>query len=183
MSGPLGTVLGGVQKNSDVIPLKSASSRLGYLYPHLIHSSFGTPKFTSQMASIGSAVFARLTAITDRQTKRQADWFYGPIAPPGPNAPSSECLPNVVPNSEFQTCPDPEFPNALHSEFMNTPNVEFLNVPLCSAPMSYLASSSWGRPLCYGHAAACCCLQRARGACGGCIALDGGVSSVLSLWR
>jgi len=67
--------------------------------------------------------------------------FYGPIAPTGPNAPSSECLPNVVPNSEFRTCPDPEFPNALHSEFMNTPNVEFLNVPLCSAPMSYLAAN------------------------------------------
>ena len=31
------------------------------------------------------------------------------------------------------------------------------------------------RPLCYGHAAACWCLQRARGACSGCIALDGGV--------
>jgi len=28
---------------------------------------------------------------------------------------------------------------------MNTPNVDFLNVPLCSAPMSYLAGSKWGR--------------------------------------
>jgi len=54
------------------------------------------------------------------------DGFYGPIAPPGPNALSSECWPNVVPNCEFRTCPDPEFLNALHSEFMNTPNVEFL---------------------------------------------------------
>jgi len=89
--------------------------------------------------------------------------FYGPITPPGPNGPSAECLPNVVPNSDFRTCPDPEFPNALHSEFMNTPNVQFLNLPLCSAPLSYLASSKWGRPLCYGHAAACWCLQRGRG--------------------
>ena len=67
--------------------------------------------------------------------------FYGPIAPPGPNAPSSKCPPNVVRNSEFQTCPDPEFPNALHCEFMNTPNVEFLNVPLCSGPKTYLAAN------------------------------------------
>jgi len=88
---------------------------------------------------------------------------YGRIAPPGPNAHSSECPPNVVPNSEFRTCPDPEFPDALHCEFMNTPNVEFLNVPLCSAPMSYLARSKWGRPLCRGHAAARWCLQRGRG--------------------
>jgi len=72
---------------------------------------------------------------------KQAGWFLRPDC-----APSSECLPNVVPNSEFQTCPDPKFPNALHCEFMNTPNVEFLNVPLCSPPMSYLAGSKWGRP-------------------------------------
>jgi len=109
--------------------------------------------------------------------------FYGPIAPPGPNAPSSECPPNVVPNSEFRTCGDPKFPNALHSEFMNTPNFDFLNVPFCSAPMSYLAGSKWGRPLCYGHATARWCLQRARCACGGRIALDGGVTSILTLWR
>jgi len=79
--------------------------------------------------------------------------------PPGPNAPSSECPPNVVPNSEFRTCPDPEFPNVLHSEFMNTLNVEFLNVPVCSTPMSYLAGNKWGHPLCYGHAAARWCLH------------------------
>jgi len=109
--------------------------------------------------------------------------FYGPIAPPGPNAPSSEFSVNVVPNAEFRTCPDPEFPNALHSENMNTPNVEFLNVPVCSAPMSYFAGSKWSRPLCYGHAAARWCLQRARGTCGGRIALDGGVASILALWR
>jgi len=74
-----------------------------------------------------------------RHTSRLA--FTARLRPPGPNAPSSECLSNVVPNSEFGTCPDPEFPNTLHSEFMNTPNVEFLNVPLCSAPMSYLAAN------------------------------------------
>ena len=101
-----------------------------------------------------------------RQTDTHTDkpvGFYGPIAPPGPNAPSSKCPPNVAPNSEFRTRPAPEFPNTLHSEFMNTPNVEFLNVPLCSTPMSYLANSKWGRPLCYGHAAARWCLQRGRG--------------------
>jgi len=46
---------------------------------------------------------------------------------------------------------------------MNMSNVEFLNIPLCSAPMSYLASSKWGRLLCYGHAATRWCLQRGRG--------------------
>jgi len=81
--------------------------------------------------------------------------FYGPIAPPGPKAPCSECPPNVVPNSEFQTCPDPEFPNVLHSEFMNTPSVEFLNVPVCSVPMSYFAANgvircATGMPQCIG---------------------------------
>ena len=73
--------------------------------------------------------------------QQQPVGFYGPIAPPGLNATSSECPSNIVPNSEFRTCPDPGFPNALHSEFMNTPNVEFLNVLLCSAPMSYLAAN------------------------------------------
>ena len=100
---------------------------------------------------------------TSKKNDKPVD-FYGPIASPGQNAPSSECPPNVVPNSEFRPCPDTEFPNVLHSEFMNTPNVEFLNVPLSSVPMSYsyLASSKWGRPLCYGHAATCWCLQRGR---------------------
>jgi len=100
--------------------------------------------------------------VRDTQTDRETDkpvGFYGPIVPPGPNAPSLECPPNVMPNSKFRMCPDPEFPNALHSEFMNTPNVEFLNVPLCSTPMSYLASSKWGHPLCYGHATVRLCLM------------------------
>jgi len=35
--------------------------------------------------------------------------FYGPIAPPGPNAPSSECPSNVVPNSEFERAQIPNF--------------------------------------------------------------------------
>ena len=82
------------------------------------------------------------TQATHQQHNDKPVGFYGPIAPPGPNAPSSECPPNVVPNSEFRTCPDPEFPNELHSEFMNTPNVEFLNIPLCSAAISYLAGSA-----------------------------------------
>jgi len=60
----------------------------------------------------------------------------------------------------FPNVPVPEFPNALNSEFTNTPNVEFLNVPACSAPMSYIAGSKWGRPLCFRHAAAHWCLQR-----------------------
>jgi len=41
----------------------------------------------------------------------------------------------------------------------------------------------WGRQLCYGQATARWWLQRARGACGGHIALDGGVESILALWR
>ena len=116
---------------------------------------------------------------------QQAGWFYGPIAPPGPNAPSLECPPNVVPNSEFPTCPDLEFTNALHSEFMNTPNVEFLNVPVCSAPMSYLAGSKWSQPLCYGHTTARWCLQRAPSTW--CLrrahSIGQGVASILALWR
>ena len=74
----------------------------------------------------------------------------------------SECPPNVVPNSEFRTCPNTDCPNAIHSKFMNTPNVDFLDVPLCSAPMSYLASGKCGCSLCYGHAATRWCLQRGR---------------------
>jgi len=105
---------------------------------------------------------------TNRQTDRQASWFLRPDCAPRSECPSSECPPNVVPNSEFRTCPDPEFPNALHSEFMNTPNVDFLNVPLCSAPMSYLAGSKWGRPLRYGHAAARWCLRLAHSIGRGC---------------
>ena len=40
----------------------------------------------------------------------------------------------------------------------------------------------WGHLLCYRHAEARWCLQRARGACGWRIALDGGVTSILALW-
>ena len=71
-------------------------------------------------------------------------------------------------NARRMSCPIPsseraQIPNALHSGFMNTPNVEFLNIPLCSAPMSYLAGSKWGRLLCYWHAATRWCSQRGRG--------------------
>ena len=102
--------------------------------------------------------------------------------------PRSECPQFGMPGerrAQFRVpkCPDPEFPKALHSEFMSTPNVEFLNVPLCSAPISYLAGSKWGRPLCYGHAAWHWCLKRAHSACGGRITLDGGFASILALWR
>jgi len=111
---------------------------MGDLDPHLTHGSLGPPESSTQRASRSVQPFLQGSLVC--QTDRQAGWFfYGPIAPPGQNAPSSECPPNVVPNSEFRTCPDPEFPNTLHSEFMNTPNVEFLNVSLCRAPMSYLA--------------------------------------------
>ena len=88
--------------------------------------------------------------------------FYGSIAPPGPNVPSSECPPNVMPNSQFRTCPDPEFPSAPFRIYEHA-QCQVFEVPLCSAPMSYLAGSKWGRPLCYGHAAARWCLQRGRG--------------------
>jgi len=66
-----------------------------------------------------------LRALRGATKKRKPVCFYVPIVSPCPNAPSYECPSNVVPNSEFRTCPDPEFPNALHSEFMNTPNVDF----------------------------------------------------------
>jgi len=137
-----------------------------------------TQIFNPNGISIGSAVFARLTSVTDRLTSRLV--FTADCTP------RSECCQFGMPaerRAQFQTCPDPEFPNALHSEFMNTANVKFLNVPLCTVPMSYLAGSKWGRPLCYGHAAAHSCLQRALGACGRRIALDEGVASILALWR
>ena len=41
---------------------------------------------------------------TDRQTDKPVG-FYGPNAPPGPNAPSSECPPNVMPDSERAQIP------------------------------------------------------------------------------
>jgi len=107
-----------------------------------------------------------------RNTKTSRLVFTAPLHPQGPNAPSLECPPNVVPNSEFRTCADPKFPNTLQSEFMNLPNIEFLNVPLCNAPMLYLAGSKCGHPLCYGNAAVRWCLQ-----CGW------GVASILALWR
>ena len=55
------------------------------------------------------------SCISVRNVQNKPVGFYGPIVPPSLNAPSSECPPNVLPNSEFRTCPDPEFPNALHS--------------------------------------------------------------------
>jgi len=48
----------------------------------------------------------------DRHADTRSDkpvGFYSPIAPSGPNAPSSECPPNVVPNCEFRTCQIPNF--------------------------------------------------------------------------
>jgi len=54
--------------------------------------------------------------------------FYGPIVPQGPNAPSSECPLNVMPNcrnSDFRTCPDPEFLNSLHSNLWTRPMLSF----------------------------------------------------------
>jgi len=149
-----------------------------YCKPSPIHQFLYSNSFVAK----SYAETPSFKSLTDpsRQTDKQAGWL---IAPLGPNAPSLECPPNVVPNSEFRTCPDPEFPNMLHSKFMNMPNVEFLNVPVCSTPMSYLVGSKWDRLLCYGHAAVCWCLQRACGACGGHIALDGGVASILALWR
>ena len=131
---------------------------LAMLHWHLLGAPF------TQACTIGLPSSTLCNHCTNnKEVIQQAGWFLRPDCAPGPNAPSSECPPNVVPNCEFRTCRDPKFLNAIHSEFMNTPNVEFLNVPLCSAPMSYLASSKWGRPLCYGHNAARWCLQHGRG--------------------
>jgi len=101
--------------------------------------------------------------------------------------PRSECPQFGMPAERHPQFRVPNMPRSRISEhapfrIYEHAHVEFLNVPVCSAPMSYLAGSKWGRPLCYGHAAACWCLQRARGACGGRIALDGGVASILALW-
>ena len=61
----------------------------------------------------------------ENEQPQQARWFLWLDCSPRSECPSLECPSNVVPNSEFQTCPDPEFPNALHSEFMNTPMSSF----------------------------------------------------------
>jgi len=85
-----------------------------------------------------------ITTVSQKGIK-QAGWFLRPDCDP-----RSECPQFGMPaerRAQFRVSnvPDPEFPNVLHSEFMNMPNVEFLNVPLCSVPMSYLASSKRGR--------------------------------------
>ena len=73
-SWPLVTLLGGVRENTEVIiPLKSAPSRGGsgppsksyFLVPSRVHIPNGI--------SIGYAVFAGLTVVTDRETDRQTD--------------------------------------------------------------------------------------------------------------
>jgi len=64
IQGPLGMVLIGVWENPGFVPLKSATFR-GSMYRHLIHSSLGPPESTSGI-SIGSAVFAQLTVLTDQ---------------------------------------------------------------------------------------------------------------------
>jgi len=102
-------------------------------------------------------------------------------------APRSECPQFGMPaerRAQFRMCPDPEFPNTLHSEFMNTPNVDFLNIPLqrayvirCHLPVpNGIVCCATGTPQ---HAGAC----SEHSADGGCIALDGGVASILALWQ
>jgi len=48
---------------------KNLSFPMGDLNPHVIHGPLGPPKSSTQNGiSIGSAVFAGLTSVTDRQT-------------------------------------------------------------------------------------------------------------------
>jgi len=65
--GPLEMVLGGMQKNPDVIPLKSVPS-VWDMDPHLIYSSLGLHEFTAQTASRSVQPFLRgsRTLQTDR---------------------------------------------------------------------------------------------------------------------
>jgi len=51
------------------------------------------PTFPENFMQIRSDVFAKLLSQTNKQTNKPVG-FYGPIAPPGPKAPSSECPPN-----------------------------------------------------------------------------------------
>jgi len=51
----------------DLFPQKLPLS-MGDLESHLIHDSLGPSEPTTQTASIGSAVFAGLTSVTDRPT-------------------------------------------------------------------------------------------------------------------
>ena len=46
---------------------------MGDLNPHLTNGSLGQPKSKSQTVSTGSAIFAGLTTVTDRQTDRPTD--------------------------------------------------------------------------------------------------------------
>jgi len=105
--------------------------------------------------------------------------FYGPFAPLGPNAPSSECPPNVMNNSEFRTYSDPEC-----APFWIYEHAQCRVFERTSLQHAYvIPCRKWGRRLCYGNATARWWLQRARCAGGGHIALDGGVTSILVLWR
>ena len=61
----------------------------------------------------------------------------------------------------------------LHSEFMNTPNVEFLEGTCLQRAYVIPCRQQMGSSA----------VKRARGACGERIVLDGGVASILALWR
>jgi len=69
-----GKVLGGVRKNSDVIPSKVPIYGVYGPHIHVIQSNcWPTQVHIPNGISIGSAVFAVLTVVTDRQTDRQTD--------------------------------------------------------------------------------------------------------------
>ena len=115
---------------------------------------------------------------TDRQTHRQAGWFLRPDW-----APSSECPQFGMPAERRAQLRVPNVPRSRISErapfrIYEHAQCRVFERTSLQAPISYLAGSKWGRPLCYDW-----CLQRARAAYGGRIALDMGVASILALWR
>ena len=97
--------------------------------------------------------------------------FYGPVAPSGPPAERRAQLrvPNV-PRSRISE-------RDLFRIYEHAQCLDFERTCLQCAHF-ILAGRKWGRPLCYDW-----CLQQARAACGGLIALDGGVASSLALRR
>jgi len=112
----------------------------------------------------------------------QAGWFLRPDC-----APRSECPQFGMPAKRHAQFHVPNVPTSRISERTSFRIYEHAQCRVfrhTSLQRAYvIPCHKWGRLLCYGHDAARWGLQRAGGACGGRIALDGGVASILALWR
>jgi len=141
-----------------------------------------TPTWTGQRTQTAVHRIGRTILQTVAQKPNwQAGWFLRPDC-----APRSECPP--VRNGRRTSCP------IASSERAQIPNFRTCSIPnLWTRPMSSFWTYVFAARLYHTLPAAngvvrcatigACRLQRARAACGGRIALDGGVVSILALWR